>query len=240
MKRFILACGMLLAGLVGYQFFTLPEVANLSKENPRTTALMRQRDLEAREAGKKAKHYQIWVPQSAVSNQLKTAVLIGEDDAFFQHDGFDFEQIKESFIKNWEERGFIRGGSTITQQLAKNLFLSTSKNPLRKLKEFLIARRLEKELTKRRILEIYLNVIEWGDGIYGIEAASRSYFGKPAKELNIREAVLLAAMIPNPRRMSPYRVKGRLKYRFDLILSRMQQYHHLSAEEYEQARRDMG
>jgi monofunctional biosynthetic peptidoglycan transglycosylase len=236
MKKFLLAFGTLLLGLVAYQFFSLPDVSNLKKENPRLTALMQQREREAKAKNKKARRHQIWIPQSAISSHLKTAVLIGEDGAFYQHEGYDFQEIKESFIKNWEKKGLVRGGSTITQQLAKNLYLSTSKNPLRKLKEFLVARRLEKELSKRRILEIYLNVIEWGDGIYGAEAASRSYFNKPAKELSVREAVLLASMIPDPRRMTPARIRGRLKYRFELILSRMQQYRHINAEEYELAR----
>jgi len=233
MKKFLLVFGSLLLGLVAYQFATLPDVSNLKKENPQVTALMRQREREA--GGKKIPRYQIWVPQSAISSHLKTAVLIGEDGAFYQHQGYDLEEIKQSFLENWEKKGLVRGGSTITQQLAKNLYLSTSKNPLRKLNEFLIARRIEEELTKRRILEIYLNVIEWGQGIYGAEAASRTYFNTSAKELSIREAVLLAAMIPNPRRLTPSRVSGQLKYRFQMILSRMQQYHHISAEEYELA-----
>jgi monofunctional biosynthetic peptidoglycan transglycosylase len=134
----------------------------------------------------------------------------------------------------------VRGGSTITQQLAKNLYLSTSKNPLRKLREFLIARRLEEELGKRRILEIYLNVIEWGDGIYGAEAASHTYFGKPSKDLSVREAVLLAAVIPNPRRMNPSRPSRRVEYRFDLILSRMHQYRQINDQEFESAKKESG
>jgi monofunctional biosynthetic peptidoglycan transglycosylase len=238
MKRFFLAFGILLVCLIAYEFLTLPDVTHLKTENPRLTALMRQREREAQARGKKARRSQIWVPSGAISNYLKTAILIAEDDAFYQHDGYDVEQIKESFIKNWEKQGFARGASTITQQLAKNLYLSTSKNPLRKLKEFLIARRLEEALSKRRILEIYLNVIEWGDGIYGAEAASRAYFSKSSRDLNIREAVLLAAMIPSPRRMTPSRVSGRLKFRFELILSRMQQYHHITADEYELARKE--
>ncbi len=207
----------------------------LKKESPKITALMQQREKEARAAGKRVRRYQVWVPYSAISDYLKTAVLIGEDGAFFQHEGYDVEQIKESFIRNWEEKRFVRGGSTITQQLAKNLFLSTSKHPLRKLKEFFIARRLEKKLSKRRIFEIYLNVIEWGDGIYGVEAASKSYFGKSAKELSVRDTTLLAAAIPNPRRMNPLRMTRNLQRRFELILSRMHHYRYISDEEYKVA-----
>ena len=236
MKKLLLAFGIFIPFLLSYFYFALPDVSNLKKENPQITALMRQREEESRSAGRKAHRYQTWVPSSAISNTLKSAVLIGEDDAFYQHEGYDLEQVKESFVRNWEKKGFVRGGSTITQQLAKNLYLSTSKNPLRKLKEFLIARRLEEELTKQRILEIYLNVIEWGDGIYGVEAASRSYFAKSAKDLTVREAFLLAAVIPNPRRMNPTRLTHRLQFRYDLILSRMLQYHHISQEDYDKAR----
>ncbi len=236
MKKLLLAFGISIPFLLSYAYFTLPDVSNLRKENPQITALMRQREEESLAAGRKARRYQAWVPSSAISNTLKSAVLIGEDDAFYQHEGYDLDQIKESFVRNWEKKGFVRGGSTITQQLAKNLYLSTSKNPLRKLKEFLIARQLEEELSKQRILEIYLNVIEWGDGIYGVEAAARSYFSKSSKDLNVREAVLLAAIIPNPRRMKPTHLTHRLQFRYDLILSRMLQYHHISQEEYERAK----
>jgi len=235
MKKFWLAFVALLVFLITYEYLTLPDVSSLKKENPKQTALMDQRAQEAQTAGRKPKKNQIWVPYYSISSYLKSAVLIGEDDAFYQHEGYDLEQIKESFIRNWEKKSWVRGGSTITQQLAKNLFLSTSKNPLRKLKEFLIARRLEEELSKRRIFEIYLNVIEWGNGIYGAEAASQAYFGKSARDLNVKEAALLAAMIPNPRRMNPLRQTKRLHNRLDLILSRMLQYHHISPEEYKAA-----
>jgi len=237
MKKFLLASGVLLIGLAAYEYLTLPDVSDLKKDNPQITALMRQRQQEAQAAGKKARRHQIWVGYGAIPTSLKSAVLVGEDDAFYQHEGYDLEQIKDSFARNWEKKHFVRGGSTITQQLAKNLYLSTSKNPLRKLREFLIARRLEAELSKPRILEVYLNVIEWGDGIYGAEAASRSYFGKAAKDLSVREAVLLAAVIPSPRRMNPARPSRRVEYRFNLILSRMHQYRHLSDAEFAEAQK---
>jgi len=235
MKRFFLAFFLLLCILVAYECTTLPDVSSLTKENPKITALMRQREAEARVKGKKATIYQTWMPYTLISSALKSAILIGEDDAFYQHEGYDVEQIKESFTKNWEEKRFARGASTITQQLAKNLYLSTSKSPLRKLTEFLIARRLEEGLSKRRIFEIYLNVIEWGDGIYGAEAASRTYFRKPARDLTIREAALLAASIPNPRRMNPSHPTRGLQNRLEVILSRMAQRHQISTEEYQQA-----
>src|SRR5262245_45949038 len=231
MKKFLVASGVLLVCFAAFGFLTLPDVSPLKKTNPQSTALMRQRAQEAQAAGRKARQYQVWTGYAAISTRLRNAVLIGEDDAFYQHEGYDMDQIRESFVRNWEKKGFVRGGSTITQQLAKNLYLSTSKNPLRKLREFLIARRLEEELSKRRILELYLNVIEWGDGIYGAEAASQAYFGKPSKDLTVREAVLLAAVIPNPRRMNPARPSRRVEYRFELILSRMHQYRQISDQE---------
>jgi monofunctional biosynthetic peptidoglycan transglycosylase len=237
MKRFLLTFSLLLSALIAYEYLTLPDVSSLRKENPKTTALMKQREAEAHTNKKKAAVFQIWVPYSAISNTLKTAILIGEDDAFYQHEGYDLEQMKESFVKNWEEKRFARGASTITQQLAKNLYLSTSKSPLRKLKEFLIAQRLEKGLSKRRILEIYLNVIEWGEGIYGAEAAARSYFRKPARDLTIREAALLAACVPDPRRMNPVHVTRGLQDRLETILSRMVQRHQITAEDGQQALR---
>jgi monofunctional biosynthetic peptidoglycan transglycosylase len=235
LKKLILTFGVLLLFLTAYTYWTLPDVSNLKDKNPVMTSLMRQREQEAKAARRKPKKSQIWVPYGDISNWLKTAVLISEDDAFFQHQGYDLEQIKESFIKDWEKKSFVRGGSTITQQLAKNLYLSTSKNPLRKLKELVIARHLEEHLTKRRIFEIYLNVIEWGDGVYGVEAASETYFWKSASTLTVSEAVLLAAMIPNPRVWSPKHKTRRLEQRTDLILSRMLEYHHISAEEYRKA-----
>jgi len=235
MKRFLLAFFLLLGALIAYEYLTLPDVSSLKKENPKITALMKQQGAEAGAKGKKAAVYQIWVPYTAISNTLKSAILIGEDEAFYQHEGYDLEQMKESFIKNWEQKRFARGASTITQQLAKNLYLSTSKSPVRKIKEFLIAQRLEEALSKRRILEIYLNVIEWGEGIYGAEAAAQSYFRKSARDLTTREAALLAASIPNPHRMNPFHVTRGLQNRLEIILSRMVQRHQISPEDYQQA-----
>src|SRR6185437_1365389 len=134
-----------------------------------------------------------WASYTRISPHLKRAVLVAEDDAFWQHEGVDFEQLQESLGVDWTRGRFARGGSTITQQLAKNLYLSPSKNPLRKLRELIIARRLEAELPKARILELYLNVIEWGDGIYGAQAAARTYFHTNASNLDPSESAILAA-----------------------------------------------
>jgi monofunctional glycosyltransferase len=180
---------------LAYIYLTLPDVRSLQKTNPNTSAFMELRKDEAREAGRKFAIRHQWVPYSRISPMLKRAVIVTEDAAFFDHDGIDIEEIKASLEKNWEEGQFLRGGSTITQQLAKNLYLSPSRNPIRKVKELFIARRLEAALTKQRIFEIYLNVIEWGDGIFGCEAASRAYFGKPCASLEMAEAALMAGAI---------------------------------------------
>jgi monofunctional biosynthetic peptidoglycan transglycosylase len=161
--------------------------------------------------------------------------LIAEDAAFFQHPGYDIDEIRESVKRNWREKRFARGASTITQQLAKNLYLSTSRSPLRKIRELFIAQQLEQHLTKQRIFEIYLNVIEWGDGIYGIETASRRYFGKSASELLPEEAAILAAMIPNPRRYTPSRNLKYLEKRKKEILNRLALQKYLGQEDYQAA-----
>ena len=204
-----------------YAYLTLPDVRPLATSNPSTTAFIELRADEALEKGLKPRRVQRWVGYSHVSPELKRAVLVAEDDAFFQHEGVDLAQLQESLEIDWAKGKFTRGASTITQQLAKNLYLSPSKNPLRKLKELIIARRLEAELKKARILEIYLNVIEWGDGIYGAEAASQVYFRSPAADLDPNEAALLAGAIINPRLLNPARPTGRLLRRQQLILRRM-------------------
>jgi monofunctional glycosyltransferase len=204
-----------------YIYLTLPDVRELASTNPTTTAFMRIRIREAEDEGRKLQIRQRWVPYTQISNNLRRAVLVAEDSGFYDHEGIDLEQLKASLELNWEEGKFLRGGSTITQQLAKNLYLSPSKNPIRKLKELLITRRLEASLTKRRILEIYLNVIEWGDGIFGCEAAARTYFGKPASALSPEEAALLAGAIINPREHSPAHPTARLRRRQEIIFRRM-------------------
>jgi monofunctional biosynthetic peptidoglycan transglycosylase len=207
--------------LLAYLYLTLPDVRPLRTTNPATTAFIELRDREARARGKTPHHIQRWVSYGRISNDLKRAVLVAEDDAFWQHEGVDFEQLQESIETDWARGRFSRGGSTITQQLAKNLYLSPSKNPLRKLREWVIARRLEAELKKARIFEIYLNVIEWGDGVYGVEGAARTYFRRSAAELGPAEAALLAGAIANPRVLNPGRPTARLLRRQQLILRRM-------------------
>ncbi len=209
------------AAYAGYLFLTLPDVRPLRTTNPATTAFMELRAREARGRGQSVRRAQRWVPYARISPDLTRAVLVAEDSAFWQHEGVDFDQIRESVETSLEQGTPARGASTITQQLAKNLYLSPSRDPVRKLREWLIARRLEAELSKRRILEIYLNVIEWGDGIYGAEAAARAYFGKPASDLSAGEAALLAGAIISPRQLNPARPSRRLAARQQLILQRM-------------------
>jgi len=184
--------------------FVYPDVSNLKKENPKKTAFMEYREDEWAREGKKYKIQQVWVPYGAISPFLIKAVLIGEDDKFWQHEGFDYEAMQKAIEKDIKAKKFKLGGSTISQQLAKNLFLSPSKNPIRKLREAIITWRMERSLSKKRILELYLNVAEWGDrGIFGIEAASRRYYGKSAAALGPEEASRLAAVLPNPRKFNP-------------------------------------
>jgi monofunctional biosynthetic peptidoglycan transglycosylase len=208
-------------GLLAYTYLTLPDVRVLAAANPTATAFMELRDREARMAGKTPRRTQRWLPYRQISPALTRAVLVAEDAAFWQHDGVDYDELQNSIELNWERWQFTRGASTITQQLAKNLYLSPSRNPLRKFRELIIARRLEAELSKTRILEIYLNVIEWGDGIYGAEAAARNYFKIPASALNPTQAALLAGAIINPRVLNPARPTARLIRRQQIILRRV-------------------
>jgi monofunctional biosynthetic peptidoglycan transglycosylase len=204
-----------------YIYLTLPDVRVLRTVNPPTTAFMELRARQAIDKGEPPRRVQRWVSYSRISPSLKRAVIVTEDGAFWEHGGVDFQQLKESMEVNLERMEFARGASTITQQLAKNLYLSPSKNPIRKGRELLIARRLEAELSKQRILELYLNVIEWGSGIYGAEAAARTYFGKAAAELGPQESALLAAAINTPRALDPSRPTARLRRRQEMILRRM-------------------
>ena len=182
---------------------------------------MQLRAAEAEAEGRKVRRIYQWVPYRRISPHLKRAVLVAEDSAFWDHEGIDIEQIKVSIETAIEKGDVPRGASTITQQLAKNLYLSPSRDPLRKVKELIITRRLEAALPKARILEIYLNVVEWGDGIWGAEAASRQYFGVSAASLTPAQAALLAGALINPIRYSPGNPPARLLRRQQIILARM-------------------
>jgi len=201
--QILILCIVLFCVYIGYLWFFPPDFSSLAKENPKFTALMKLRIEQARKKGRNAHPQCIFVPIGAISQNLIDAVLISEDFNFFYHKGYDIYEIKESIKKNIEKRRFVRGGSTITQQLVKNLYLSPSKNPFRKLAELVWAIKLERVLSKRRILELYLNYIELGDMIFGVESASRKYFNHSAAELTFEESVQLAAVIPRPLKWYP-------------------------------------
>jgi monofunctional biosynthetic peptidoglycan transglycosylase len=217
----------LVVAWIAYEYVRLPDVSSLKTRNPKSTAMMELREREYRQRGARPGRRQFWVPYGAISEHLKKAVLLGEDAAFFSHGGVDLFELKEAVKEDWEEKRFKRGASTITMQLAKNLYLSPSKNPLRKLREVAIAWQLENALSKRRIFEIYLNVAEWGAGIYGVEAAARHHFAKSASDLTPAEAATLAALLPNPRDPG----ERSLIKRRDTILIRMAKRGYISQEE---------
>src|SRR6478672_12236460 len=214
---FLAFAGAILVWLL-YEAITFPHIWNLKTENPTTTSLIEYRISEAKSNGEEPKKFMIWMPIEQISPNLQRAVLAGEDSRFFEHHGFDWDAIQKAWddaVKEGEKEAkeegdydendwippmpsFKRGASTVSQQLAKNLYLSEERNFLRKGREAVITYFLERELSKKRILEIYLNVIEWGDGIYGAEAAARNYFKKSASDLTPQEAAYLSAMIPSP------------------------------------------
>ena len=210
MRRLLLRVALaVVAGVFLYLTYVIgglpsrAEVKALAKRNPGKTSLMRQREAEAMKAHRALRPRQTYVPISLMSRHFINAVVAAEDPKFFGHEGIDWAAIRESIETDVKKRGFFRGGSTITQQLAKNLFFTTEKSITRKIREVVVTRWLEEDLSKRRILELYLNVIEWGDGIYGCEAGAQSQFGKSVSDLDPNEAAGLAAMIPSPRHINP-------------------------------------
>ncbi|MDO9559975.1 MAG: monofunctional biosynthetic peptidoglycan transglycosylase [Syntrophales bacterium] len=198
-------------------YFVYPDVSKLRKVNPKKSAFMEYRESEWLRQGKKKKIVQQWVPLSQISPYVIKAVIIAEDDKFWSHEGFDFDAMQKALEKDLKQKKFKAGGSTISQQLAKNLFLTPSKNPIRKLMEAVLTWRLEQNLSKKRIIELYLNLAEWGDGLFGIEAASHRYYDKPASDLSALEAAKLAAVLPNPRRYNPVGGSNYVAYRSELI-----------------------
>ena len=205
-RRLLKILLILLAVWIGWEIATWPDVAALKEERPQTTAFIekyRHGGLLGRLTRKEREVEWKWVPYSRISSNLKRAVLVSEDIRFFSHKGFDDTEIRAALEDAWEEKELPRGASTLTQQLAKNLWLSASYNPLRKVKEAILTRQLEEELPKKRILEIYLNVVELGPGIYGAEAAARHYYGKSCRSLTERQAAELAASLPRPKSWHP-------------------------------------
>jgi monofunctional glycosyltransferase len=222
---------------VGYA--RLPDVSALRTENPRTTALMAQRAEEGDAAGRKPRVRQAWVSLGAVAPHVVDAVLISEDARFYRHEGVDWTEVENSLAQSVREARLGRGASTLTQQLAKNLYLSTDRSLLRKGKELLLARRLEAQLSKQRILALYLNVVEWGPGVYGIEAAAREHFGASARSLSVAQGAMLAAMLPAPRRWLPAQRPETLRTRADVILGRLEREGRISGAQAREARGEL-
>ena len=210
--------GLPLGLLVFTWLLTLPDVSVLEKSNPTSTALMESRQAQAKELGRSIPQRWTWAPLSRISPHLQRAVIAAEDASFFIHEGFDWEGIRDAALHNLESGEMKRGGSTITQQLAKNLYLSPERSLFRKAREALITRSLEHRLSKERILELYLNVAEWGNGVYGAEAAARHHFGKSATDLTLDEAAWLAAILPSPRQYDPLRKTAALTRRHQRVL----------------------
>jgi monofunctional biosynthetic peptidoglycan transglycosylase len=205
---------------IAFIYLTLPDVRDLRTKHLESTAFMSLRAREARANGRAPRRVHQWVPYNRISPHLKRAVLVAEDAGFWGHEGIDLLEIRKA-LESGEGVTQMRGASTITQQLAKNLYLSPSRNPFRKLTELLITRRLEHELSKTRIFELYLNSIEWGDGIWGAEAAARTYFGIPASAVAPDQAALMAGAIVNPRVLNIASPNARLRARQRIIRARM-------------------
>lgn len=216
---FLLA-GLALIGAIAF-WLTLPDVGALETSWPKTTAFMERRKAQLAREGKSTRLDWIPVPLSSIAPEMARAAVVAEDARFWEHGGVDWDALRGAVEKNWEKGRLKVGGSTITQQLAKNLYLSPARTPWRKLRELAIARRLEARLSKKRILELYLNVIEFGPRTFGVEAAARRYMGKPARELSREEAARLAAVIPSPRVYDPLRYPDRVARRAQQILRRM-------------------
>ena len=214
-------------------YLSLPDVVYLVNKNPKTTALIQARLEEASQNNKKLRIRQTWISFNKIPDILKRAIRISEDAGFYQHKGVDFTELRESFKRNLNEGRIVRGGSTITQQLAKNLYLSTDKSYVRKLKEYFIAKRLEDTISKNRIFHIYLNVIEFGPGIFGVQAASQHFFNKNVSDLNLEECVRLTAVIPRPLSINPKSKSRWMNWKASWILSKMLQYEYIAKYEYD-------
>jgi len=222
---------LLVAGF--YFYLGLPDVSGLKTKNPRTTALMVQRYREAKKSDGTFRIRKQWIDLQAIPKLMRDTVRVTEDASFYQHKGVDFAELKEALKKNWKKGEYVRGASTITQQLAKNLYLSTEKSIIRKIKEYLIAMRLERNLSKDRIFAIYLNVIEWGPGIFGVEAASQYYFHKSVRQLNLEEMVRLVAVIPQPLKINPTENDDWLKWKARWILDALRRYAYIDQMQYQ-------
>ncbi|MBK8803657.1 MAG: monofunctional biosynthetic peptidoglycan transglycosylase [Fibrobacteres bacterium] len=217
--------GTLLLGFACWKIWRLYDsVAGLESKLPAKTSFMEYREEQWEDSGKKVQVRWDPVPLTSISKNLQNAVLTGEDDRFYQHNGFDLDAMERAFWEAKTKGSWKRGGSTITQQLAKNLYLSPKRSLVRKGKEALYTAALEHFLSKERIMEVYLNVIEWGPGIYGAEAASRYYFGIHASQLDLDQAARLAAVLPKPLKVRPDRDSKFMNFRKSAILQNMRQF----------------
>ena len=217
-KRLFLALAAAVALLPAYQWATWPDVAGLAEEEPGSSAFIERHHQETGTAARRS-----WVPYGAISSELKVAVLVAEDIGFFGHQGFAVDEMRIALRQTLEEGRKLRGASTITQQLAKNLWLTPSRNPWRKVKETLLTRQLERHLPKRRILELYLNFAQFGPHVFGAEAASREFYGVPAARLDQRQAAELAAGLSRPSSWNPRSDSRGYRRRVRLLRARMQQ-----------------
>jgi monofunctional biosynthetic peptidoglycan transglycosylase len=230
---FVIGISALVVAIALFIYLSLPDVTDLRSKDPRTTALMVQRWREAQKSDQKFQLRQKWVAFDRIPKLLIDTVRVTEDAAFYQHKGVDFAELKIVIKKSWEKGELVRGASTITQQLAKNLYLSTEKSILRKIKEYFIARRLEETLPKSRIFHLYLNVIEFGPGIFGVQAASRYYFQKDVSQLELEEIVRLTAVIPKPLKENPTGSSRWLKWKARWILDTLKRYNYIRPQEYQ-------
>lgn len=222
MRLFLKIMAVLVAAIVLYNLWILAHVVYWRNHNPEASAFMNEQLAKLQEDDPNAELRQKWVAYGQISPNLKRALIAAEDAKFADHEGFDWDGIEAAFEKNLKQGHIVAGGSTISQQLAKNLFLSSKKTPWRKLEEAVITVMLENVLDKRRIFEIYLNVIEWGNGVFGAEAAARYYFHTSAARLSAGQAAKLAAMVPNPRYYDAHRGAPGLARKTRIIQRRMQ------------------
>ncbi|GFE57118.1 transglycosylase domain-containing protein [Geobacter sp. AOG1] len=231
----VLGCIALYSIYIGISLYRLPSVAALADRSANLT-------IQVKDWRGKLHPFVVgpqnpwWTPSKSIPAEMKWAVIVAEDVNFYRHEGIDVKALKNAITYDLEKKRFARGASTITQQTAKNLFLSRDKTITRKIKELYLAKRLEQELTKGRIIELYLNVVELGPMVYGVGHGARYYFGKPASTLTPRECAFLAAMLPGPQKVyNPYRHLDRVLKRSDMILGQLRQKGVLSEAEYRQA-----
>ncbi len=219
--RLLRLAAILVVGWLAWEALTWPDVGALTRRPPATTAFIERWRATQREAGRSDRVDRRWVGYGAIAPGVKVAVLVAEDINFFSHRGFDSGEIRKALSQALEDRELPRGASSITQQLAKNLWLSPSRDPLRKTREAILTWQLERALSKRRLLEIYLNVVEFGPGVWGVESASRRYFGKAAADLGDDEAALLAASLPSPSTWHPGSGNAAYRRHVDAVRRRM-------------------